>query len=87
MDYSDEFEKAVNYIKNSIKIDLDSDTKLYFYSYYKQATIGDCNIDRPTGLFNYTDKLKYDSWKNLSGVSQIESKRKYIEKLNEIINN
>ena len=87
MDYSYKFEKAVNYVKNSIKINLDNDIKLYFYSYYKQATIWNYNIDRPTELFNYTDKLKYDSWKNLSGISQIEAKKIYIEKLNEIINN
>ena len=89
MDIDKEFKYAVNYINSSEKINtkkkitVNNELKLYFYSYFKQATIGDCNINRPTGIFDITAKLKYDAWKKLEGVSQNEAKKKYIEKFNE----
>lgn len=85
MNIENDFNKCVEYIKNSEKINIDNDTKLYFYAHYKQSLIGDCNISRPVGLFNLSEKLKYDAWNNLKGLSKIQAKKNYINKFNEIV--
>jgi hypothetical protein len=35
------------------------DMLLMFYSYYKQAMLGPCNIPRPTGYWNTAGKAKW----------------------------
>ena len=56
---------------------LTNDDLLTLYKYYKQATIGDCNVDRPS-LFNLEGKSKWDAWNSVKGLSQEEAKTKYI---------
>jgi acyl-CoA-binding protein len=85
MNIDTEFNKAVDYVKNSEKMNIDNNTKLFFYAHYKQATIGKCNIDRPNGLFDISNKLKYDAWKQLDNMSCNEAKKKYVEKLKLIL--
>jgi diazepam-binding inhibitor (GABA receptor modulating acyl-CoA-binding protein) len=50
---------------------------LELYSYYKQATIGDINIDRP-GFLNIKDRQKWDSWNERKGLSKQDAETKYI---------
>ncbi|THH18494.1 hypothetical protein EW146_g2520 [Bondarzewia mesenterica] len=55
------FEKAVSIVQGLPKdgpIKPTQDEQLYFYSYYKQATVGDVNIPRP-GLMEFTGKAKW----------------------------
>lgn len=85
MSLEKEFIKCVDHIKNSKKMDIDNNTKLYFYAHYKQALIGNCNIEKPTGLFDISNKLKYEAWNNLKGLSQNDAKKNYIKKFNELI--
>ena len=87
MNNDNEFDKCVEYIKNSEKMNIDNDTKLYFYAHYKQSLHGDCNIQRPVGLFNLSEKLKYNAWNNLKGLSKTQAKKNYIDKFNEIVKN
>ena len=56
---------------------LTNDDLLTLYKYYKQATIGDCNTERP-GMFDLTGKAKWDAWNSLKGVPQKEAETKYI---------
>jgi small subunit ribosomal protein S27Ae len=56
---------------------LNNEDLLTLYKYYKQATVGDCNTERP-GMFDLTGKAKWDAWNSLRGLSQEESKSKYI---------
>uniref|UniRef100_A0A8C2WPU4 ACB domain-containing protein n=1 Tax=Cyclopterus lumpus TaxID=8103 RepID=A0A8C2WPU4_CYCLU len=35
------------------------DMLLMFYSYYKQATLGPCNIPRPNGFWDTSGKAKW----------------------------
>ena len=56
---------------------LSNEDLLTLYKYYKQATVGDCNTQRP-GMFDLTGKSKWDAWNSLRGLSQEESKSKYI---------
>jgi acyl-CoA-binding protein len=39
----DRFKGASKYFTTKIK-EIDDETKLIFYSYYKQATVGDCTV-------------------------------------------
>lgn len=56
---------------------LSNEDLLTLYKYYKQATIGDCNTERP-GMFDLAGKAKWDAWNSLRGLSQEASKTKYI---------
>ncbi|KAI4461302.1 acyl-coa-binding protein acbp [Holotrichia oblita] len=56
----------------------DSDS-LELYSLFKQATVGDCNTERP-GALDVKGKAKWDAWNGKKGVSQDEAKEKYITK-------
>uniref|UniRef100_A0A8C5GA55 ACB domain-containing protein n=1 Tax=Gouania willdenowi TaxID=441366 RepID=A0A8C5GA55_GOUWI len=52
---------------------------LMFYGYYKQATVGPCNIPRPNGFWDTRDKAKWDAWSSLRNMSKEEAMRSYIE--------
>jgi len=50
------------------------------YGLYKQATVGDINVDRPS--FFSTDfkaKAKYDAWAGMKGVSKEAAMKEYIQ--------
>ncbi|XP_060652213.1 acyl-CoA-binding protein [Drosophila sulfurigaster albostrigata] len=49
---------------------------LEFYGYYKQATVGDCNIDEPEDA---DEKARYLSWKSKAGLTAEDAKNHYIE--------
>lgn len=81
------FEKAVSIVQGLPKdgpIQPTQDEQLYFYSYYKQATVGDVNIPRP-GLMDFTGKAKWDAWKKVEGTSKEDAYSKYVEKLLEVL--
>ncbi|KAI9476038.1 MAG: acyl-CoA-binding protein [Benjaminiella poitrasii] len=73
------FESAFIYM-NGHDIPLANDKKLYFYGLFKQATIGDCNIEKP-GLFDFVARAKYDAWQGFKGLSFREARNLYIEAL------
>ena len=50
---------------------------LDLYGYYKQATIGDTNIDRPS-MFYYKERAKWDNWNSRKGISKEEAEKSYI---------
>ena len=56
-----------------------NDEKLEAYKYYKQATIGDINYSKPTGIFNMVEKKKWEEWNSLKGVSQDNAKKIYAD--------
>uniref|UniRef100_A0A3Q3F965 Acyl-CoA binding domain containing 5b n=1 Tax=Kryptolebias marmoratus TaxID=37003 RepID=A0A3Q3F965_KRYMA len=55
------------------------DMMLMFYSYYKQATVGPCNIHRPMGFWDTRGKTKWDAWSSLGTMTKEEAMRNYIE--------
>jgi len=82
------FDKAVSIVQSLPKdgpIQPTQEDQLYFYKYYKQATIGDVNTTRP-GLLDFTGKAKWDAWNSVKGVSKEEAYAKYVEKLLEVLN-
>lgn len=56
-----------------------NDELLDTYGYYKQATVGDINTDRPDGWFDAKGKAKWDKWESRKGMSKEEAEKKYIE--------
>jgi len=82
------FEAAVKIVQSLPKdgaIKPSQDDQLYFYKYYKQATIGDVNIPRP-GMLDFAGKAKWDAWDSVKGTATEEAKKLYVEKLLEILN-
>ncbi|XP_033837834.2 acyl-CoA-binding domain-containing protein 5A-like [Periophthalmus magnuspinnatus] len=61
------------------------DMMLMFYSYYKQATLGPCNIPRPTGFWDTRGKAKWDAWSALGNMTREEAMMKYVEDIQLIL--
>ncbi|XP_041805628.1 acyl-CoA-binding domain-containing protein 5A-like isoform X2 [Chelmon rostratus] len=61
------------------------DMMLMFYSYYKQATLGPCNIPRPTGFWDTRGKAKWDAWSSLGNMTKEEAMKNYIEDIQLIL--
>jgi len=59
------------------------ETKLEFYAYYKQATVGPCNVDKP-GMFDFRGQAKHHAWKELGDLSQNDAMLMYIDLFNSI---
>ncbi|XP_050954217.1 acyl-CoA-binding domain-containing protein 5A isoform X1 [Labeo rohita] len=61
-----------------------NDMMLKFYSYYKQATQGPCNIPRP-GFWDPVGKAKWDAWNSLGEMPKEEAMAAYVEDLKLIL--
>lgn len=83
MSNSAEFTEAAAKIK-SLTERPNNEELLELYGYYKQATVGDVNTDRP-GMFYMKDRAKWDNWNSRKGLSKEEAEKKYIELVQELI--
>ncbi|XP_071348278.1 acyl-CoA-binding domain-containing protein 5A-like isoform X2 [Trachinotus anak] len=61
------------------------DMMLMFYSYYKQATLGPCNIPRPSGFWDTRGKAKWDAWSSLGNMTREEAMKNYVEDIQLIL--
>ena len=57
---------------------LDNATIRKIYAYYKQATEGDVKGKRP-GVLRLRDRIKYDSWSSISGMTMNDAMLAYIK--------
>ncbi|KAM9845447.1 acyl-CoA-binding domain-containing protein 5A-like [Aulostomus maculatus] len=64
---------------------LSDDMMLMFYSYYKQATAGPCNIPRPSGFWDSHGKAKWDAWSSLGNMTKEEAMKNYVEDIQLIL--
>uniref|UniRef100_A0A3B3VH27 Acyl-CoA-binding domain-containing protein 5 n=1 Tax=Poecilia latipinna TaxID=48699 RepID=A0A3B3VH27_9TELE len=81
------FEAAVKVIKSlppNGPFQPSNDMMLKFYSYYKQATIGPCNIPRP-GFWDVVGKAKWDAWNSLGEMSEEEAMAAYVDQMKLIL--
>ena len=62
---------------------LDNATIRKIYAYYKQATVGDVSGKRPSPL-RFRDRIKFDSWSSVSGMSKEEARAAYIDLVNNL---
>ncbi|XP_043493974.1 acyl-CoA-binding protein homolog [Polistes fuscatus] len=83
MSLDEQFEAAEKAIKTLTKRPTDEEL-LELYALFKQATIGDCNTEKP-GLFDMKGKAKWQSWNNKKGVSKEDAKKAYIEWVNNLM--
>jgi len=77
------FSDACSYVKEHMDIFSD-EQKVKLYALYKQSTIGDCNIERPGGLFNWERKKMWDGWETLREKDIKNPKQMYIDYLSGI---
>ncbi|XP_054876967.1 acyl-CoA-binding domain-containing protein 5A isoform X2 [Poeciliopsis prolifica] len=81
------FEAAVKVIKSlppNGPFQPSNDMMLKFYSYYKQATIGPCNIPRPS-FWDAVGKAKWDAWNSLGEMSEEEAMAAYVDQMKLIL--
>ena len=76
------FLDACNKIESLYKR-LDNTTIKKVYAYFKQATEGDVSGKRPSVL-KVRDRIKFDSWSSISGMSREDAKKAYIELANNL---
>ncbi|KAH8270289.1 hypothetical protein KR018_006555, partial [Drosophila ironensis] len=70
-----QFEEIVEKAKNFKNLP-SKEEFLEFYGYYKQATVGDCNIEEPE---DEEKKARYNAWKSKAGLTIDDAKAYYIE--------
>lgn len=79
----EEFEAAAEKVK-SLTERPSNEELLDLYGLFKQATVGDCNTERP-GMFDLKGKAKWDNWNGLKDMSQEEARKKYVDKVNALV--
>ncbi|MGH2665211.1 acyl-CoA-binding protein [Flavobacterium sp.] len=80
--FKEAFEKASNMEQDS----LPQDVMLRIYAYYKQATFGSLSSINYSNL-DVRDAFKNNAWLQVSHIPENEAKRRYIDLINEILNN
>jgi diazepam-binding inhibitor (GABA receptor modulating acyl-CoA-binding protein) len=80
---SPEFILASNMVKKLKSRPTDSEL-LELYGLYKQATVGDINIEKPY-FFKFEELAKWNAWDLYKGLSTYDSEVKYVKKVNLLI--
>ena len=62
---------------------MDNKTIRKIYAYFKQATVGDISGKRPSAL-RFRDRVKFDAWASISGMTMDEAKTAYIDLVNNL---
>ncbi|KAL7645972.1 UNVERIFIED_CONTAM: hypothetical protein RMT77_002869 [Armadillidium vulgare] len=83
MSTEEKFQDAAERVKKLSKTPTDDELK-EIYSLYKQATIGDCNTERP-GMLDFKGKAKWDGWNSKKGIFKEAAMEEYIKKVEELI--
>ncbi|XP_071591071.1 acyl-CoA-binding domain-containing protein 5 isoform X2 [Heliangelus exortis] len=81
------FEAAVKVIQSLPKngsFQPTNEMMLKFYSFYKQATQGPCNIPRP-GFWDPIGRYKWDAWSALGDMSKEEAMIAYVDEMKKIL--
>ena len=71
------FEKAAADVVKHVK-ELSDEKKLKLYGLYKQATMGDINIEKP-GMLDFKGKAKWNAWNEEKGKDKEVAKKEYVE--------
>ncbi|XP_054015440.1 acyl-CoA-binding domain-containing protein 6-like [Hylaeus anthracinus] len=76
------FNKAASYLQ-TLASELNTNELLRFYALYKQATVGPCNVPKPT-WYQVQARQKWEAWKNLNDMSHDDAMNNYILELTNI---
>ncbi|KAM4600699.1 acyl-CoA-binding domain-containing protein 7 [Polymixia lowei] len=79
-----DFEKIAQDV-NNLKTRPADQELLDIYGLYKQALVGDINIDKP-GMMDMKGKAKWEAWKSRKGMSKEDAMSAYITLAKDIIN-
>ncbi|XP_066484881.1 acyl-CoA-binding domain-containing protein 4 [Tiliqua scincoides] len=82
-DYQKQFEAAVRVIQGLPRNGAyrpSYEEMLRFYGYYKQATVGQCQIPRP-GFWDPIGRYKWDAWNRLGKMTKEEAMAAYIAEM------
>ena len=75
----EEFEFTINYVNNSDNITtISNDDKLEMYKYYKQATCGNNNTDKPY-FYQLEEVAKWNAWTSIHDMLEGEAMVNYIK--------
>ncbi len=80
MDLFNDFQQAVK--DSKLLPSQDNISLLKMYSLFKQSTVGDINIEKPTNIYDIIGQAKYGAWAELKGMSKESAMMKYIEFIN-----
>jgi diazepam-binding inhibitor (GABA receptor modulating acyl-CoA-binding protein) len=58
---------------------------LHLYAYYKQATVGDINVDKPS-FYMFKDVSKWNEWDKLRKTSKLQAQVNYIKIVEDLKN-
>lgn len=75
MSTQEEFEKAAESAKKLTNVG--NEDLLSLYGLYKQATVGDCNTDKP-GFFDMKGQAKWTAWDSRRGTDKEKAMKRYI---------
>jgi diazepam-binding inhibitor (GABA receptor modulating acyl-CoA-binding protein) len=80
MNLQAEFESVVKAIQDTKGHgnDLTDNDKLDMYKFYKQATVGDCNIAEPWSVY-FEAHAKWNAWNGIKGMSKEDAMQNYID--------
>ena len=80
---SSQFTMAANTVKQ-LKVSPTNDELCILYGLYKQATIGNINIEKPN-FYQFKDIAKWENWNNNKGLSVYDAEVNYIKYVNILI--
>ncbi len=83
-DLNTRFLEAVEIASKMTQASLPQDVQLRLYAFYKQATFGTANYNQ-SEHFDLRNAFKTNAWIQISHLSVEESKEKYIEIINSLL--
>ena len=81
----EQFNEAIDIAKKNIDFFSDDD-KLLLYKFYKQATIGDINVKKPS-FIKLKESKKWKAWNSVKGLSKNDAMKQYINFINQKLSN
>jgi len=85
MSNSPEFLEAAEKVKSLTERPTNEEL-LDLYGYFKQATVGDINTDRPGMLsLDLKGKAKWDNWNSRKGMPKEDAEKNYIDLANTLL--
>ena len=81
---TDNFQILSEKIKNT-NILISNEDKLELYKFYKQYTIGNCNIQKPY-MYQITENHKWNAWNNIKNMDKDTAMNNYIKIATNILN-
>ena len=74
-----DFELATKYVRG-LAGSASQEDLLFFYARYKQATVGVCNVEKPS-FYQLKEKSKWNAWTDLGSKSRIDLYQNHMKSL------